>query len=203
MRGWPESLFWAQRSLPGSPRPGLTGVRRGQLPPGEKVRGRSATPATAFRRHLGDPGAFWSSFDDLGVAAEKQGQGCLHLDWGPLSRLSLVSAVQWQGVSTEGLRGTWAGTGSLVWTDSHDFAFTSKEFLPAAARHRPSPPLHSLACPLNRLLLVTAACGHNTLWPSRRGQPSLFFLHLAPRGPLRTTRLPWQSQDHPSRDSCG
>lgn len=66
VRGWPQSLFWAQRSLAGSPTPGLTGVRRDHLSPGENVRGRSATPTTAFRKHLREPGAFWSGFDDLG-----------------------------------------------------------------------------------------------------------------------------------------
>lgn len=71
-------LLSAHGSLAGCPRPGLAGIRRDQLPPEEKVRGRWATLAQPFRRHLRDHGAFWSSFDDLGVDAEKkQGQGCL------------------------------------------------------------------------------------------------------------------------------
>lgn len=112
------------------------------------------------------------------AAEKKQGWGCLQLDRGPLSWLSVVSAVQWQGFSTEGLGGSrWAlGPSCGLMAVTLLPPKNSSLWLHAIAH----PPLHSLTCPLSRLLLVTPACGHSTSQPSRRGQPSPFLSHPAP-----------------------
>ena len=88
-----------------------------------------------------------------------------------------------------------------------DRAFTFKEpsillrGLPAITHPR----ICSLVCSLDKLLLVTPACGHlGGRAACRWVHPDqcLLSLHLVPRGPCWGPRQPQWSQIHPSWNSC-